>query len=159
MLAAGWVYQEVFFPVTIPQQVVRLEPPALPAEARFAEARVQRATFDPGTSTLTMDVLATNTGSQPMRLQGFNTSNLAFDTDASATRPNGHQLSVDGPVTIAAGESQTLRLTLPDPAWTSERLIETANPRIEVAGQLVFEDSSGGRTHTTIGSAVIPKLF
>jgi hypothetical protein len=43
--------------------------------------------------------------------------------------------------------------------WNSERLIEASNPRLEVAGQLVFQDSSGARTHATVGSSVIPRLF
>jgi hypothetical protein len=43
--------------------------------------------------------------------------------------------------------------------WAGERLIEASNPRIEVAGQLVFQDNSGALTRTTVSSSVIPKLF
>jgi methane/ammonia monooxygenase subunit B len=159
MLALGWAYQQAFFPVTIPQQVVRFEPPSLPAEVRFAQARVQQATYDPGTDTLIMDVLATNTGQSPMRLRGFNTSNLNFVNEAVDTSASNHPLVVEGPATIEAGQTQTLRVALPDPVWASERLIEASNPRIEVAGQLVFQDSSGVLTRTTVSSSVVPKLF
>jgi methane/ammonia monooxygenase subunit B len=159
MLALGWTYQQVLFPVTIPQQVVRFEPPALPAEVRFAQAQVQQARFDPSTGTLTMDVLATNTGTSPMRLRGFNTSNLNFVNPAVDTSASNHALIVDGPAAIEAGQTQTLRLALPDPVWAGERLIEASNPRIEVAGQLVFQDNSGALTRTTVISSVIPKLF
>jgi methane/ammonia monooxygenase subunit B len=159
MLALGWAYQQVLFPVTIPQQVVRFEPPALPAEVRFAQARVQQATYDSRTGTLTMDVLATNTGTSPMRLRGFNTSSLNFVNAAADGNPGNHSLTVDGAAAIEAGQTQTLRLALTDPVWASERLIETSNPRIGVAGQLVFEDNSGALTRTTVSSSVIPKLF
>jgi hypothetical protein len=144
--------------VKIPQQVVRFEPPPLPAEVRFAQAQVRQATYDPDTSTLQMDVLATNTGTRSIRLQGFTTSNITFLSnafDASASHP----LIVDGPNVIDAGQTQTLHLTLRDPVWNSERLIEASNPRLEVAGQLVFQDSSGARSHATVGSSVIPRLF
>jgi methane/ammonia monooxygenase subunit B len=159
LLALGWVYQELLFPVKIPQQVVRFEPPALPAEVRFAQAQVKLADYDPGTSTLTMDVLATNVGTNPMRLQGFNTSNLTFVNDVTGASTTDHPLVVDGPLQIDAGQTQTLRLKLSDPVWSNDRLIETSNPRMEVAGQLVFQDNSGGQTHVTILSSVIPKLF
>jgi methane/ammonia monooxygenase subunit B len=158
VLTVGWTYQQVFFPVKIPQQVVRFEPPPLPAEVRFAQAQVRQATYDPDTSTLQMDVLATNTGTRSIRLQGFTTSNITFLSnafDASASHP----LIVDGPNVIDAGQSQTLHLTLRDPVWNSERLIEASNPRLEVAGQLVFQDSSDARSHATVGSSVIPRLF
>jgi methane/ammonia monooxygenase subunit B len=158
LLALGWTYQQVFFPVKIPQQVIRFEPPALPAEVHFAQAQVHNATYDPATSTLQMDVLATNTGSRPMRLQGFNTASIAFVTDAPTSGAS-HPLVVDGPAAIEAGQTQTLRVTLRDPVWAADRLIESNNPRLEVAGQLVFEDGSGARTHATVGSSVIPKLF
>jgi methane/ammonia monooxygenase subunit B len=159
LLALGWGYQQVFFPVKIPQQVVRFEPPALAAEARFAQAQVQRAAYDPGTSTLTMDVLATNAGASPVHLQGFTTSSLTFVNEALGTTPSDHTLVADGPVAIDPGQTQTLHLTLRDPAWTDERLIEVSNPNIGVAGQLVFQDSSGAKTHVTVRSSVIPKLF
>jgi methane/ammonia monooxygenase subunit B len=154
LLALGWTYQQALFPVKIPQQVVRFEPPALPAEVRFAEAQVKRATYDPGTSTLTMDVVATNTGPRPMRLQGFTTSSLTFLNGATQ-----QSLVVDEPDPIEAGQTQTLHVTLRDPVWVSERLIELSNPRIEMAGQLVFQDSVGSRTRATVASSVIPKLF
>jgi hypothetical protein len=93
-----------------------------------------------------------------MRLQGFNTSNLAFATDTPDTTA-GHQLVVDAPAAIEVGQTQILHLTLRDAVWAAERLIEVNNPRLEVAGQLVFQDSSGARSHATVGSSVIPKLF
>jgi methane/ammonia monooxygenase subunit B len=158
LLAIGWAYQQVFFPVKVAQQVIRFEPPALPPEPRFAQAQIRSATYDPDTSTLQMDVLTTNTGTQPMRLQGFNTSNLAFATDTPGTTA-GHQLVVDAPAAIEVGQTQILHLTLREAVWAAERLIEVNNPRLEVAGQLVFQDSSGARSHATVGSSVIPKLF
>jgi hypothetical protein len=144
--------------VKIAQQVVRFAPPALPAEVPFAQAQVRQATYDPSTSTLGLDVVATNTGPRAMRLQGFTTSNITFFNSAVDSTAS-HPMIVDGPAAIDAGQTQTLHLTLRDPVWASDRLIETSNARLEVAGQLVFQDSSGARSHATVGSSVIPKLF
>src|ERR1700674_2480077 len=56
LLAVGWIYQAVAFPVKIPQQVLRFAPPALVQPAQFAQATAKDANFDPDTSTLVIDV-------------------------------------------------------------------------------------------------------
>ena len=52
-----------------------------------------------------------------------------------------------------------LNLTLRDPVWRDTRMIEVNRPRIEVAGQLVFADSSGTQSQTTVATSVNPKLI
>jgi hypothetical protein len=66
---------------------------------------------------------------------------------------------VDGSPTVQPGQTQRLRLTLPDQAWTDEHLIEVDKPSVMVAGQLMFQDGNGTRTRPTIQSSIVPKLY
>jgi methane/ammonia monooxygenase subunit B len=158
LLAIGWIYQSVSFPVKIPQQVFRFTPPELTQPAQFATALPKEATFDPQTSTLVMTVDVTNTGKSPMSLKGFTTSSLTFVDQASAPSGAEHVMVISPAGTIAPGETKTLTLTLRDPVWRDARMIEVNRPRIEVAGQLLFADASGTQNSATIASSVNPKL-
>jgi methane/ammonia monooxygenase subunit B len=157
MLAGGWIYQQVYFPVKLPQQVARVRPADLPPPSTFARVAVQRAEFDPRTSTLSLDIRATNDGATAIVLTGFTTSSLTFVTAPLADGE--HTLTVDDSPTVPSGATQQLRIVMRDPVWSDDRLIEIDNPQMYVAGQLVFEDEHGARSRTTILSNVVPKLF
>jgi len=159
LLAVGWIYQSVAFPIKIPQQVFRFTPPDLQQPAQFAEAQTKDASFDPQTSTLIMNVDVTNTGKAPMTLTGFTTSSLTFVDQANAPTGAEHVMSISPTPTVAPGETKTFNLTLRDPVWRDTRMIEVNRPRIEVAGQLIFKDASGATNQTTIASSVNPKLI
>ena len=159
LLAVGWIYQSVSFPVKIPQQVFRFTPPELAQPPQVTQVVTKTASFDPQTSTLTMDVDVTNTGSSPVTLKGFTTSSLTFVDQASAGTGAEHVMSISPQPTIAPGETRTLNLTLRDPVWRDTRMIEVNRPRIEVAGQLLFQDASGSPSRATIASSVNPKLI
>jgi methane/ammonia monooxygenase subunit B len=159
LLAVGWIYQSVAFPIKIPQQVFRFTPPELQQPAPFAQAQTKDATFDPQTSTLTMNVDVTNTGKSPMTLTGFTTSSLTFVDQANAPTGAEHVMSISPQPSVAPGETKTFSLTLRDPVWRDTRMIEVNRPRIEVAGQLLFKDATGATDQTTIASSVNPKLI
>jgi methane/ammonia monooxygenase subunit B len=159
LLAVGWIYQSMAFPIKIPQQVFRFTPPELNLPAPFAQALAKDASFDPQTSTLVMNVDVTNIGKVPMSLKEFTTSSLTFVDQASAGTGAEHVMTIDPPAPINAGETKTVRLTLRDPVWHDTRMIEVNRPRIEVAGQLQFQDQAGVKNQTTISSSVNPKLF
>ncbi len=159
LLAGGAFYQQVYFPVKIPQQVARFAPVDTPAPPSFANARARHAGFDPASSTLTLDVDVTNTGASEMTLTGFTTSTLTFVNAAPGSPGAEHNFAVDGSPTVEPGQTQLLHLTLRDQAWQDERLIEVGKPQIVVAGQLVFQDSNGMRVRPTIQSNVVPKLY
>ena len=159
LLAVGWIYQTVSFPIKIPQQVLRFEPPALPQPPQFSRVVPKDATFDPQTSTLVMDVDATNTGTSPMNLNAFTTSSLTFVNQTSAGTGSQYVMTVEPAGPVAPGETKTLKLTLRDPVWRDSRIIEVNRPRIEVAGQLVFQDAGGTKNQDTILSQVNPKLI
>jgi hypothetical protein len=159
LLAVGWIYQSVAFPVKIPQQVFRFSPPELAQPAEFARAQPKDATFDPQTSTLVMNVDVTNTGKSPMTLKGFTTSSLTFVDQTSAPTGAEHVVGIAPQPTVAPGETRTLTLTLRDPVWRDTKMIEVNRPRIEVAGQLLFQDAAGVQNQTTISSSVNPKLI
>jgi len=159
LLAVGWIYQSVSFPIKIPQQVLRFQPPALAQPPQFSQTVAKGGSFDPQTSTLVMDVDVTNTGKSPMNVTGFTTSSLTFVSDGTAGTGSQHTMSVEPQGQIAPGETKTLKLTLRDPAWRDARIIDVNRPRIEVAGQLVFQDSSGTKNQDTILSSINPKLI
>jgi methane/ammonia monooxygenase subunit B len=158
LLAIGWIYQAVSFPIKIPQQVLRFEPPALAQPPQFSQAVAKNGTFDPKTSTLVMEVDATNSGKAPMNVTDFTTSSLTFVNQTSAGTGSQYVMTVEPPGPIAPGETKTLKLTLRDPVWRDSRIIEVNRPRIEVAGQLQFEDSSGIKNRDTILTSLNPKL-
>ena len=158
LLVVGWVYQSVQFPIKIPQQVFRFTPPDLPAAPQLATAVTKDASFDPTTSTLVMNVDVTNTGKSPITLKGFTTSSLTFVDQATAGTGAEHVMVIAPQSVINPGETKTLNLTLRDPVWRDTRMIEVNRPRIEVAGQLLFQDASGTQSQTTVESSVNPKL-
>jgi methane/ammonia monooxygenase subunit B len=159
LLAVGWIYQSVSFPIKIPQQVFRFTPPDLAPAPQVTQVVTRSAAFDPRTSTLTMDVDVTNTGKAPVTLKGFTTSSLTFVDQASASTGAEHVMWIWPLSTVAPGETKTLSLTLRDPVWRDTRIIDVNRPRIEVAGQLLFQDASGSSSRATIASSVNPKLI
>jgi methane/ammonia monooxygenase subunit B len=159
LLIVGWVYQSMAYPIKIPQQVFRFTPPELAQPPVFATALPKEASFDPQTSTLVMTVDVTNKGSSPMSLNGFTTSSLTFVDQTKAGAGTEHVMVISPSGTIAPGETKTLTLTLRDPVWRDTRMIEVNRPRIEVAGQLLFQDAAGTQNQTTISTSVNPKLI
>jgi len=159
LLVVGWVYQSVSFPIKIPQQVFRFTPPDLPAAPQLAQVITRDATFDPQTSTLVMNVDVTNTSTAPISLKGFTTSSLTFVDQAAAGTGAEHVMVISPQGALAPGETKTLNLTLRDPVWRDTRMIEVNRPRIEVAGQLIFQDASGTESQTTVATSVNPKLI
>ncbi len=159
LLAGGWLYQSMAYPIKIPQQVFRFTPPEAAQPPQFAAAIARTAGFDPQTSTLTMNVDVTNKGQSPMTLTGFTTSSLTFVDQTSAGAGAEHVMTIQPQATINPGETKTLTLTLRDPVWRDTRMIEINRPRIEVAGQLLFQDARGTRNQVTVESSVNPKLL
>jgi methane/ammonia monooxygenase subunit B len=159
LLVVGWVYQSVSFPIKIPQQVFRFTPPDLPQPPQLARVVTKDATFDPQTSTVVMNVDVTNTGQSPVTLTGFTTSSLTFVDQAAAGTGAEHVMVISPQGAINPGETKTLNLTLRDPVWRDTRMIEVNRPRIEVAGQLLFQDASGTQSQTTVATSVNPKLI
>src|SRR5438067_1813024 len=70
-----------------------------------------------------------------------------------------HVMVISPAGAINPGETKTMNLTLRDPVWRDTRMIEVNRPRIEVAGQLLFQDPSGTQSQTTVASSVNPKLI
>src|SRR5262249_56520261 len=76
LLIAGWIFMHHAWPVRIAQQVLRFTPPQLEQPVQFAQAKSAAATYDPRSDTVVLKTQVSNTGSQPMKLVGFTTSNL-----------------------------------------------------------------------------------
>lgn len=149
LLGFGWLYMEKAWPIRIPQQVLRITPPELPAAPKFAQGKGLMASYDPQKDTLVLDTQVTNTGNQPMKLVNFTTSNLTF-TEGKGL--------VAEPATVPPGQTVKLRLTMADKVWSNERLIPLDKPQMGVAGLLVFE-ADGKRSTVTAEAPVKPTSF
>jgi hypothetical protein len=149
LLVLGWIYMERAWPVRIPQQVLRITPPELPEAPKFAQGKGILATYDPQKDTLILESQITNTGSQPMKLVNFTTSNLTF--------AEGKNLVAE-PATIDPGQTAKLKVSITDKVWSGERLIPLDKPQMGVAGLLVFE-SGGKRSTVTAEAPVKPTTF
>jgi methane/ammonia monooxygenase subunit B len=149
LLIAGWLYMDRAWPTRIPQQVLRITPPALAEPVTFAQAKGVGATYDPKTDTLVLESQVTNTGARPMKLVGFTTSNLTFSEGTGL---------VAEPTTVEPGGTATLKLSIQDDVWSRDRLIPLDKPQMGVAGLLVFE-SGGKQNAVTVEAPVKPTSF
>ena len=158
LLGAGWIYQTVAFPIKIPQQVFRFEPPALQQAPQFSQVLAKDASYDPQTSTVVMTVDVTNHGQAPATINAFTTSSLTFVNQASAGTGTPYVMTVSPSTPIAPGQTQTVTLTMRDPVWRDARILDVNRPRLEVAGQLLVQDAAGTQNADTILSSLTPKL-
>ena len=149
LLGLGWLYMNWAWPTRIPQQVLRITPPQLIEPAKFAQGNGLGASYDPKTDTLVIESQVTNTGSQPMKLVGFTTSNLTFSEGKGL---------VAQPATVDPGSTVKLKVTIQDKVWSEERLIPLDKPQMGVAGLLVFE-SGGKQNAVTTEAHVKPTSF
>ena len=149
LLIAGWIYMDWSWPTRIPQQVLRFTPPRLAEADQFVRAGRARATYDPRSDTVVLNTEVRNTGSQPMKLVGFTTSNLTFN------QANG--LLVE-PVAIEPKQTVTLKMSIQNKVWSEERLIPLDKPQMGIAGLLIFE-SDGKQDAVTTEAPVTPLAF
>lgn len=149
LLIAGWLYMDWNWPTRIPQQVLRFTPPRLAEPVKFVQAKDARATYDPRTNTVVLNTQVSNTGSQPMKLVGFTTSNLTFN--------QGSGLSTE-PAAVGPRQTVTLKVTIQSKVWSEERLIPLDKPQMGIAGLLVFE-SDGKQDAVTTEASVTPTSF
>lgn len=154
LLAVGWGYSAKAFPVQIPQQVIRFEPPPLPEEPQFVQARATGATWDPHSKALVLEVQVTNLGQQPVQVADFRSSTLAFYNEALNPQAR-HRLRVDTDA-IAPGETRTITVTIQDAALEDERLIPIGESQMSVTGVLTFQQAGGGLNRLTIESGLVP---
>lgn len=115
------------------------------------DATVSAATYDPRTSTLTMDLQLENRGRAPLRITRFSTSTATFTSDGSERR-----LEVAPNEPLAAGETSALRLTMRDAVWRDERLVDTEQPQVAVAGLLFLDGEAVDSTFVEVRSFVVP---
>jgi len=156
-LAGGWAYSAQAYPTRIPQQVIRFQPPALADEPVLAKAEAKAARFNVDTDTLTLDVQVTNVSTKPIQLADFTTAAFKFANQASGVKAD-HVLTVQPDGAIAPGETKTLKVTMADSIWTSDRLMPLRESQMDVAGVLTF--TAGGQSQrVTIQSGLIPSRF
>jgi len=149
LLAFGWFFMDWNWPTRIPQQVLRFTPPALAEPAQFAQVKGARATYDPRSDIVVIEAQVANTGSQPMQLVGFTTSNLSFEQAKQITGE---------PAVVKPGQTTPVKITIRDKVWPEDRLIPLDKPQMGIGGLLVFE-SGGKQNAVTTEAPVRPTTF
>lgn len=159
---AGPVLAKVQNPDTLPPQVRRDRPAVSTNDATdlVKTGRVGNVTYDPGTTTMRMDVEVTNTTDRPVALRSFNTSNLVWDNrnlSTGALAPFHYPMQIEsGDGQIAPGQTTKLRLVMADDAWEFQRLISTNEVSARIGGVLYFADDQGRRQVAEIDAEILP---
>jgi methane/ammonia monooxygenase subunit B len=156
LLLLGWVWQAAAFPDKMPQQIIQFAPPepAIAAAPALAEAAVGRATYDPGTQTLTIETDVTNLSQTPVTLTQFTTTTLKF---TAGTTPGPGTVQVSPSPTIQPGSAPTkLTLTIKDPAWEAEHLVPIGESQLLITGILVVQTPDGQKNYTELEANLNP---
>jgi methane/ammonia monooxygenase subunit B len=154
VLAIGWIYQAVAFPVKIPQQIIQFAPPDInrPAPTVSIDEGKSKAIYDSSAKTVVLQVTAKNDGKTEAQLDRFYVADLTwFNQAVPSSKPTGPQ-AVDTtypmtvqPNTIAPGGTQQITITMPSHVWIQqEKLLPIGESQLTVTGLLHFQSPSGG---------------
>jgi len=157
LLVAGYAYSEVVYPERIPLQVIRFEPPKLPEVPVFAEAKVAGpALYDVDQTSLELPIQITNMGNSPITLANFTTSTVTFSSNPAA---DASRLAVEPGNVIGANETKTLKLTMRDQLWYTERLVPIGEAQMVMTGVVTFVNSAGQKNRLTVQAPLRPSSF
>lgn len=165
LLIVGWFYAANRYPVRLPQQTDWFAPKTLASDANLAAVQPEGATWNDGTDTLVMKVMAKNVGSSPITVKQFVMAMTTFvnggaDEQAKAgPRDYVGQLEVEPNDPIAPGESKELTLKITNPVLSDERLIPTRDPQQFIAGLLRFQGAGGAEQFVVTRISVVPTQF
>ena len=154
-IIVGVLTTKASYPYTIPHQVIKVDVPTGPQPASLVQMKRAEVRYNPVTRTLTLEGEVINTGAQPALLKQFVTSALTFrNTDLV---PRGEQVFVlDPPGALNPGETKRLTLTMTDPIWEQQRLVDLNQPQLRFGGILIFESAAGDRSVTAIDAPLHP---
>jgi methane/ammonia monooxygenase subunit B len=169
LLGAGWIYQVANFPVKIPQQIIQFRPPPTvqPEPTVNIAAGKSKAVYDAGSHTVSLQILANNTGKEPAQLTQFAVADLTwFNQAVVAAKPTGPQAADTAypmtvqPDTVAAGGSQQITITMPADVWIKqERLLPIGESQLTVTGLLRFQTPSGAKSDLEVDEPLTPTSF
>src|SRR5579884_56477 len=161
LLVIGWIYIQAAYPVRIPQQVLRFAPPEISAPAAPAKVNPGLASYDQDSQTVVLPMTVTNTGDKPLTVKQFTTSYFTFVNQSAGATPSGeyqYPMTVDPAGPINPGETKTIKITITNPLWSDERMVEVDKPMRTVAGMLFFVDSSGAQSEVDFLADLEPKF-
>lgn len=154
VLAIGYVYTRVNYPVTLPIQVYRFSPPERKESEHFVAARLKEAMYGPTTRTLVMTLEVQNAGTKPVHLTNFATAYLDFVNQQDARQGAQDLMVVEPGGSIRPGETREIKVTITNPAWQVERLLQIQEAQNAIAGLLFFRDADGRRDYVEVGAPV-----
>jgi methane/ammonia monooxygenase subunit B len=169
LLAAGWVYQVVKFPVKIPQQVIQFSPPDLTQPAPFVTVQPgkSKAIYDADAKIVKLQITANNTGKRQAQVTQLAVAGLTwFNQAVPSAKPTGPQAADTAypmtvqPDTIAPGGSQQITITMPSDVWIrQERLLPIGESQLTVTGLLRFQTPSGDKADVEVDQPLTPTGF
>jgi methane/ammonia monooxygenase subunit B len=143
------------YPVTIPQQTIRVPPPPLPPSPKLAslDPYTTAVTYGPTTQTVLATIKVTNTSNSPMTLERFATASYEFANQAA--HPDAQNpFTVDDPSPIAPGATKTLHLTMADAVWQTDNLIPINEVQLFLRGVLLFDNSTGAEEPVELAAPI-----
>jgi len=143
------------YPVTIPQQVIRLAPPPLPPYPQLAslDPYTTAVTYGPTTQTVLATLKVTNTAKIPITLDRFATASYEFANQAAHSDAQ-NPFTVDDPSPIAPGQSRTLKVTMADAVWQTDQLIPITEVQLILRGVMLFKDATGAEEPVEINAPI-----
>jgi methane/ammonia monooxygenase subunit B len=154
-ILVGYLTTKASYPDTIPHQVIRVEIPTRRQPARAVEVKREVVKYNPVARTLTMELEVSNRGDKPALLRQFVTSMLTFMNRDVAPGAE-HLLVLDPAGPVNPGETKLLKLTMRDPIWERQRLVDLAQPQLRFGGMLIFETSAGVRSVAAVDAPLTP---
>lgn len=167
IVLAGYIHAIGRYDETIPLQtpIDRIAP--LPKQPEVVTAKVQRAVYNVSDRAMTLTILVSNQGENPLQLGELSAGSVRFINPRANVDAGDYPeeylaktaLAVQPDTAIPAGESVELRVIAQDAAWEIERLssvIRDTDSRF--GGLLFFYDAEGNRYQSSVASPLIPKF-
>lgn len=148
VLLVGYFWTNAAFPVAIPLQSIRFEPPSDPGlknpQLVSVDPRSVQVSYGPTIQLMTVRLDVKNLTKDPISVEQFNTSYVEFQNADLVSNPE-NPFTVEGGSTIAPGETRSLTLKMQDAVWTAQELVPINEVQLVLRGLLFFKDQASGQ--------------
>jgi methane/ammonia monooxygenase subunit B len=167
LIGAGYFMATAQHPNVVPLQAGQATFKPLPDQPGTVNVKVINSDYDVPGRSMRINIEATNTGAQPVRLAEFSTAGVRFmnpESGVALDNPaypkemlaiNGLKVNDNQP--LAPGETRQWKLAMTDVVWETQRLADLVNdPDSRMGGMLMFYDTDNKRQIVSISGPVIP---
>jgi methane/ammonia monooxygenase subunit B len=168
LILTGYLYTDYKYPLTIPLQTGNVSVTGIDIPAGPLRVDLNRASYELGGRSLTLEMQMTNSGLLPIQLTEFATANIRFmNPEAPATMPvypdeemvaaNGLEIA-NG--VIEPGQTIDVKLVASDSLWETQRMTGLIHaPDSRFAGLLFYQDTNGEQYFQEVGGTIVPSFF